>query len=67
MNIVSASGQTVKTPPDTQNFTVPGFAFNVTAKNLAGDLVPNVDVRAFEHEVSVINQTTNSNGRSAQC
>ena len=62
VNIVSASGHTVKTPQDTQNFTVPGFAFNVTARNLAGDLVPNVDVRAFEHEVSVINRTTNSNG-----
>jgi len=62
VSIVSVSGQTVKVPPDTQNFTVLGFAFNVTAKNLAGEVVPNVDVRAFENGASVNNQTTDSNG-----
>jgi membrane protein implicated in regulation of membrane protease activity len=62
VSIVSVSGQTVKVPPDIQNFTVPGFAFNVTAKNLAGEAVPNVDVRAFENGASVGNQTTDSNG-----
>lgn len=62
VSIVSASGQTVKVPSDTQDFTVPGFAFNVTAKNLAGDLVPNIDVRAFEYGTSIDNQTTSSEG-----
>jgi hypothetical protein len=68
VNIVSAAGQTVSTvkvPSDTQSFRVPGFAFNVTAKNLAGDLVPNVAVIAFEHDVSVGSQTTSSSGLAA--
>jgi hypothetical protein len=65
VSIVSLSGQTKKdvlSVPDSQNFTVPGFAFNVTAKNLAGDTVSNVVVTAFENSVSVSNQTTSSNG-----
>jgi hypothetical protein len=63
VNIVSiAASPTVKTVPDTQDFTVPGFAFNVTARNLAKDLVPNVAVNAFENGTSVSNQTTDSNG-----
>jgi hypothetical protein len=63
VNIVSvAASPTVKTVPDTQNFAVPGFAFNLTAENLAGDLVPNVAVSAFENGTSVNNQTTGSNG-----
>lgn len=62
VSIVSVSGHTVKAPPDTQNFKVPGFLFNVTAKNLAGDLVPNAEVSAFENGASVNNQTTDSNG-----
>lgn len=63
VNIVSvAASPTVKIVPDAQGFTVPGFAFNVTARNLAGDLVPNVAVSAFENGTSVSNQTTDSNG-----
>lgn len=62
VSIVSVSSLTVKVPSDIQNFTVPGFAFNVTAKNLAGDQVPNVDVRAFENGTSINNQTTSSIG-----
>jgi len=63
VNIVSvAASPTVKTPQDTQNFAVPGFALNVTARNLAGDLVPNAPVSAFENGTSVNNQTTDSNG-----
>jgi hypothetical protein len=62
VSIVSVSGATVKVPPDSQNFIVPGFAFNVTAKNLAGDLVPNVAVEALEHGLSVEHQTTSSSG-----
>jgi hypothetical protein len=63
VNIVSiAAFPTVKTVPDAQNFTVPGFALNVTAKNLAGDEVPNATFMAFENKTSVSNQTTDSNG-----
>lgn len=63
VNIVSlAASPTVKTIPDTQDFTIPGFAFNVTAKNLAGNPVPNVTVNALENGTSVTNQTTGSNG-----
>jgi hypothetical protein len=62
VSIVSMSHQTVKVPADTQSFTVPGFAFNVTAKNLVGEPVPNVEVRAFEQGTYVYNQTTSSEG-----
>jgi hypothetical protein len=41
---------------------VPGFAVNVTARNLAGDSVPNVTLRAFENTTSVTNATTGSDG-----
>ncbi|MGD0160159.1 MAG: hypothetical protein ABSB89_07665 [Candidatus Bathyarchaeia archaeon] len=53
---------TAKVPPDTQVFEVPGFAFNVTTVNLAGEAVPGVVVEAFENGTSVSNQTADSNG-----
>jgi hypothetical protein len=53
---------TIKSVADVQNFTVPGFALNVTARNLAGDTVPSVEVRAFEDSTSVTNVTTTSDG-----
>jgi hypothetical protein len=62
VSVVSVSGPTVKVPPDIQNFTVPGFALNVTAKNLAQEPVPNVEVVAYEQQVSVYTQTTDSEG-----
>jgi hypothetical protein len=65
VSIVSISGLTKKDvlgAPDSQNFAVPGFAFNVTAKNLAGDTVPNAIVTALENDVSVSNKTTDTNG-----
>jgi hypothetical protein len=63
VSVVSVSGTpTVKTPPDTQDFTVPGFTVNATAKNLAADPVPTVEIRAFEGGESVVNATTASNG-----
>jgi len=64
VNIVSTASPypTVKIIPDTQEFMVPGFAFNVTAVNLANDTVPYVTVDAFENGTSVTNQTTDTNG-----
>jgi hypothetical protein len=63
VNITSIStGPTTKTPSDTQNFTVPGFAINVTARNLAGDSVPNTDLRAYENGTSISNSMTGKNG-----
>jgi hypothetical protein len=60
--IVSMSGPTVKNPPDTQNFTVPGFGVNVTARNLAGEAVQSVGVETFENGASLTNETTGSDG-----
>jgi len=62
LNISSITGPTVKNPPDTQNFTVPGFAMNITTKNLAGDVVPAVDVKVFEVGALVGNGTTGATG-----
>ena len=69
VNIVSTSAFPTlkpKSAPDTQDFTVPGFAFNATALNLAGDVVPDATLQVFENVsnvfTSVLNQTTGSNG-----
>jgi hypothetical protein len=63
VNIVSiSSSPTTKSPPDSQDFTVPGYAVNVTARNLAGDSVSAVEIRAFENGTSVTNVTTASTG-----
>lgn len=62
VTVVSTTGTTRKTPPDSQNFTVPGFAVNVTAKNLAGEMVSGVIVEAYEAVTLADRQTTGSNG-----
>ncbi|HXX88074.1 MAG TPA: carboxypeptidase-like regulatory domain-containing protein [Candidatus Acidoferrum sp.] len=62
VNVTSVSGPTVKVPPDVQNFTVPGFAVNVTTRNLAGETVPNMFVEAFENLEPVSNGTSDANG-----
>jgi hypothetical protein len=65
VNVLSASGPTTKSPPDSQNFTVPGFDVNVTAKNLAGDSVPYVGIITLENGNIVSNTTTLSTGMTA--
>jgi hypothetical protein len=63
VSVVSISvGGTVKTPSDSQDFTIPGFAVNVTARNLAGDPVLAAEIRASEGGASVANATTGSTG-----
>ena len=62
INITSISGNTTKTPPDAQNFTVPGFKVNVTTRNLAGEPVPNINVNAFEDTTLIANKTSNQQG-----
>jgi hypothetical protein len=62
VNITSTFNVTVKTPPDIQNFTVPGFDVNITARNLAGEPLSDVAIRIFENEVSVENVTSGSDG-----
>lgn len=62
VNLTSVSGPTIKTPPDIQNFTVPGFAVNITARNLAGKPVPNVGITVFENLSAVSSMTSDSNG-----
>jgi hypothetical protein len=61
VNITSLN-TTVKNPPDVQNFTVPGYAVNATARNLASEPVQNVNVTAFENGNSTYNETSNSDG-----
>lgn len=62
VSVVSVAGPTTKTPPDVQNFTVPGLPINVTAKNLAGEPVSSVNLTAYENGTLVDNQTTSSTG-----
>jgi hypothetical protein len=61
VNITSRDSM-VKNPPDIQNFTVPGYAVNVTTTNLAAEPVQDVDVTAFENGAPVYNQTSISDG-----
>jgi len=65
INIVSLSKLTIKSPPDVQNFTIPGFTINITAKNLAGDPVSSINVIALENGISVASAVTNSTGVAA--
>jgi hypothetical protein len=62
VNVTSVSGPTLKVPPDVQNFTVPGFAVNVTTRNLAREPVPNVLVTVFENLNLVSSGTSDANG-----
>jgi hypothetical protein len=59
---ITSRDSTVKNPPDIQNFTVPGYAVNVTTRNLAAEPVQNVNVTAFENGNPVYNQTSSSDG-----
>jgi hypothetical protein len=60
----TSTNGTAKNPLDTQNFTVPGFAIDVTAKNLAGNPVKSVEVRASENGTVLSSVTTNSTGEA---
>ena len=62
VKVVSTEGPTLKSVDDLQNFTVPGFAINVTAKNLANDTVANIVVTAYENGTLADNRTTSSTG-----
>ncbi len=56
------SSPTIKTPPDLQNFVVPGFDVNITARNLADNVVSGVLIQVFENGTSTTNGTTGTNG-----
>jgi len=60
VNVTSKS--TSKTPADVQSFSVPGFAVNVTTRNLAGDLVPYVTMEVYEGNKSAGILTGGSDG-----
>jgi hypothetical protein len=62
VNLTSVSGPTKKSPPDVQNFTVPGFSVNITARNLAYEPVQYVLVSVFENQNSIANLTSDVDG-----
>jgi hypothetical protein len=62
VNVTSISGKTIKSPRDVQNFTVPGFEVNITARNLAGEPVPDVGVEVFENQTLISSMDTGSGG-----
>jgi hypothetical protein len=63
LNITSiSSNPTKKSPPDVQTFIVPGFSINITARNLAGDLVPGLDFRVYQNNKSIINSSSDQEG-----
>ncbi|MGB8779296.1 MAG: hypothetical protein WCD81_01455 [Candidatus Bathyarchaeia archaeon] len=65
VSVFSSSGPTVKNPPDIQTFAVPGFAVNVTARNLAEEPVSGVTVVAFENGTVADAETTDTTGLAA--
>lgn len=62
VKIVSVNATTKKSPGDTQNFTIPGFTINATAKNLANETVESMTIRAYESGTLTTENTTSSNG-----
>lgn len=63
INVTSVSQDpTLKDVPDVQDFVVPGFDINITARNLAGEPVENVEVEAFERGELVDEATTSTEG-----
>jgi hypothetical protein len=62
VRIVSVNATTKKSPGDTQNFTIPGFTINATAKNLANETVESMTIRAYEGGTLTTEATTSSNG-----
>jgi hypothetical protein len=62
VKIVSVNATTKKSPGDTQNFTIPGFTINATAKNLANETVESMTIRAYEGGTLTTENTTSSNG-----
>jgi len=62
VNITSSINVTRKIPSDVQNFTVPGFAVNMTMKNLADEPVQGVAAKFSENGKSVQNGTSNADG-----
>ena len=62
VSVTSLSNLTKKEPPDIQNFTVSGLAINITTRNLAKELVPNVVIQVFENVTLVVNATSDSEG-----
>ena len=63
LNITSISpNATFKNPTDTQNFSVPGFAINITTKNLAKEPVPSVTVEVSENAIHIANATSDLDG-----
>jgi hypothetical protein len=62
VNVTSISRLTIKSPRDIQNFTVPGLEVNITARNLAGEPVPDVGVEVFENQTLVSSVDTGSGG-----
>jgi len=63
LNVTStSSSQTVKKPPDTQTFLVPGFDVNVTTRNRAQEPVAFVAVEVRENNTLVENTTSSSSG-----
>jgi hypothetical protein len=62
IKIVSVNGTTKKSPVDTENFTIPGFTVNATARNLANETVQSVTVQAYEGSTLTDEAITSSDG-----
>lgn len=50
VKIVAVNTAARKTILDNQNFTIPGFPVNVTARNLANETVASITIQAYENE-----------------
>ncbi len=62
VNIVAVNTAARKTIPDNQNFTIPGFPVNVTARNLANETVASITIQAYENETLTTSGNTTTTG-----
>lgn len=62
VEVVAINTAALKAIPDNQNFTVPGFPVNVTARNLANETVASITIQAYENGTLTTSGNTTTTG-----
>jgi len=62
VNLVAVNTATRKTILDSQNFIIPGFPINITAKNLANETVASITIQAYENNTLATSGNTTTTG-----
>jgi hypothetical protein len=62
VNLVAVNTAARKTILDNQDFTIPGFPVNVTARNLANETVASITIQAYENNTLTTSGNTTTTG-----